>query len=134
MMNLVVPSSSGLSDGAAQLVVFWSLFCCKSKPVEGKGHDTTTVLVDVRVMLSKGAPGIWMAVRIPQEAAFDGEATVVDKGVRDGREGDGVSASDRERTQRGNDGREQQRFCGSCHVFVGFRGQSRFAIHGLKRR
>ena len=57
MMNLFVPLS--VADPAeVQLVVRKSVFCWSVKPVEGEGHETTTALVAVRVIVRSGAPGI----------------------------------------------------------------------------
>lgn len=42
----------------SQFVVFTTRFCCNPNPVEGAGHATTAVLVVVRKMRNKGAPGV----------------------------------------------------------------------------
>ena len=61
MMNLVVPSLMIISAGATQLVVFKSAFCSSLRPAEAAGQETTTVLLEVRKMLSSGAPGVCAA-------------------------------------------------------------------------
>src|SRR5216684_1623790 len=62
-MKLTVPLLLTVSAGATQLVVLKSVFCCRLKPVEGAGQETTAVLVEVRKIFSSGAPGVCSAKR-----------------------------------------------------------------------
>ena len=61
MMNLFVPSSFTVCGAPTQLDVLRSPFSCSVKPVEGDGHETTAVLVVVRRIVKKGAPGVCTA-------------------------------------------------------------------------
>ncbi len=46
------------------MVVVKSEFCCRLQPVEGEGQETIAVLVEVSVIVSKGAPGVCTAKRL----------------------------------------------------------------------
>ena len=53
-----VPLSTGVWGTVVQLVVVRFAFCCKTNPVEGEGHEMSTLLVGVREIESNGAPGV----------------------------------------------------------------------------
>jgi len=68
-MNFIEPLSCMVSDGVAQLDVRKSTFCWRPNPVEGDGQETMSVLVDVRVILNRGAPSVWIeAMRLQKPA------------------------------------------------------------------
>lgn len=64
----VEPSSVGVAPTLLQCPErMSSVFCCNTKPVEGDGHEITTVFVVVRKMASRGAHGISATGSKPQK-------------------------------------------------------------------
>jgi len=58
VMLLIVPLSLTVPPKVDQPAALLALlFCCRTKPVEGDGQETVTVLFE-RVILSRGAPGV----------------------------------------------------------------------------
>ena len=66
MICLVVPLSVTGSDGVVQWVVFRSMFCCNTNPVEGEGHETIADAFD-RVMSRLGVEIINAALALMAE-------------------------------------------------------------------
>ena len=65
---LIVPLSLLVGGRVTQLAGFRSGFCCKTKPVEGEGQEMMTVEGgELRVIVSRGAPGVCTAAMIPQK-------------------------------------------------------------------
>ncbi len=60
-MNLVVPLSLTVSDGAVQVPPERVVFCSKCHPVEGEGQETTAVFVGVWKIVKVGAPVVCTA-------------------------------------------------------------------------
>src|SRR6266550_2123442 len=56
MTVLLVPSSAGVLPTGVQFVVAALVLCCNVKSAAGEGHDTASVFVVVRAMVSNGPP------------------------------------------------------------------------------
>ena len=65
--RLCTPSSADVWAVFVQFEVYKEEFSCSTKPVDGDGQHTTSVLVELWVMLNSGAPGAWTAATMLQK-------------------------------------------------------------------